>query len=117
MIDPVWKLARRSLGAGLRNGDLKETCFTEEWVGAVAFSGAFYQSADERLKDRVVFAIVQARWWTLQRLHDDKLCEPFSDQLLPMRCCKCVVRVEKKDVLSALCIRDLEVFRGEACEQ
>ena len=78
MIDPVWKLARRSLGAGLRNGDLKETCLAEEWVGAVAFSGAFYQSADERLKDRVVFAIVQARWWTLQRLQDGKLCSNGS---------------------------------------
>ena len=110
MIDPVWKLARRSLGAGLRNGDLKETCFTEEWVGAVAFSGAFYQSADERLKDRVVFAIVQARWWTLQRLHDDKLCDPISDQLLPMRCGKCVMRIEEKDVLNAVCIGDLHVF-------
>ena len=47
MIDPVWQLARRSLGAGLRNGDLKETCLAEEWVGAVAFSGALYQSADQ----------------------------------------------------------------------
>ena len=40
MIDPVWQLARRSLGVGLRNSDLKEACLAEEWVGAVAWSGA-----------------------------------------------------------------------------
>ena len=47
MIDPVWQLARRSLGAGLRNSVLKETCLAEEWVGAVAWSRALYQSPDE----------------------------------------------------------------------
>ena len=47
MIDPIWQLARRSLCAGLRKGDLKETCLAEERVGAVAFSGALYQCADE----------------------------------------------------------------------
>ena len=61
MIDPVWQLARRSLVAGLRNGDLKERCFAEKRVGAVAWSRALYQGADQRLKDRIVFAVVQAR--------------------------------------------------------
>ena len=73
MIDPVWQLARRSLVAGLRNGDLKERCFAEERVGAVAWSRALYQSADQRLKDRIVFAVVQDRHWALQRFHDNKL--------------------------------------------
>ena len=77
MIDPVWQLARRSLGVGLRNGDLKEPCFAEKWIGAVAWSRALYQSADQRFEDRIVLAVVQARQWTLQRLHDDKLCMPF----------------------------------------
>ena len=107
-MDPMGQLAHRSLG--LSNGDLKESCFAEEWVGAVAWSRALYQSAEQRLKDRIVFAVVQARQWTLERLHDNKLCMAFSDQLLPMRRGKCVVRVEEEDVLSAVCIRDLEVF-------
>ena len=77
MIDPVWKLARRSLVAGVRNGDLKEPCFAEKRVGAVAWSRALYQSPNHRLKDRIVFAVVQAGQWTLQRLHDDELCMPF----------------------------------------
>ena len=77
MVDPVWQLACRSLGAGLSHRDLKEPCFAEKWVGAVAWSRALYQSADQRLKDRIVFAVVQARQWTLQRLHDDKLCMPL----------------------------------------
>ena len=73
MIDPIWWFARGSLGAGLRNGDLKEPCFAEKWVGAVAWSRALYQSADQRLKDRIVFAVVQDRHWALQRFHDNKL--------------------------------------------
>ena len=110
MIDPVWQFARKSLGAGLRNGDLKETCLAEEWVGAVAWSRAPYQSAEQRLKDRIVFAVVQARQWTLQRLHDDKLALPVNNQLLPMRQGQCVVRVEEKAMLSPLCIGNLVVF-------
>ena len=47
MIDPVWQLARLSLSAGRRNIDLKETCLAEEWVGAVAWSRALYQSPDQ----------------------------------------------------------------------
>ena len=76
----------------------------------MAWSRALYQSAEQRLKDRIVFAVVQARQWTLQRVRDNKLCMPVSEQLLPMRRGKCVVRVEEEDVLSAVCIRDLEVF-------
>ena len=110
MVDPVWQLACRSLGTGHSHRDLKEPCFAEKWVGTVAWSRALDQSADQRLKDRIVFAVVQARQWTLQRFHDDKLCMPFSDEFLPMRRGKCVVRVEEEDVLSAVCIRDLEVF-------
>ena len=106
MIDPVWQLARRSLVAGLRNGDLKEPCFAEKWVGAVAWSRALYHSADERLKDRIVFAVVQARQWTFQRLHDDKLCMPIGDQLLPMRRGQCVVGVEEKAMLSPVPIEN-----------
>ena len=64
MIDPVWQLPRSSLCAGLRNSGLKEPCSAEEWVGAVAWSGAPYQSAEQRLKGRIVFAVVQARQWT-----------------------------------------------------
>ena len=110
MIDPVWQLARRSLGAGFRNGDLKEPCPAEKWIGALAWPRALYQSADQRLKDRIVFAVVQARQWTLQRLHDNKLCMPFSDQLLPMRRGQCVVRVEEKAMLRPVCIGSLVVF-------
>ena len=107
MIDPVWQLAHRSLDARLRNGDLKETWLAEEWVGAVARSRAFSQSADHGFKDGIVFAGIQTRQWTLQCLHNDKLGEPLSDQLLPMRCGKCVMRIEEKDVLNAVCIGDL----------
>ena len=42
MIDPVWQLARQSLVAGLRNGDLEEACFAEKRVGALAWSRALY---------------------------------------------------------------------------
>ena len=104
MIDPVWQLARSSLVAGLRNDDLKKRCFAEKRVGAVAWSRALYQSADQRLEDRIVFAVVQARRWTLQRFHDHKPCDAISDQLLPMRCGKCVMRIEEKDVVDAVCI-------------
>ena len=109
MVDPVWQLACRSLGAGLSHRDLKEPCFAEKWVGAVAWSRALYQSADQRLKDRIVFAVVQTRQWTLQRLHDDKLCMSFSNQLLPMRRGQCVVRIEEKAMLSPVYIGNLEV--------
>ena len=85
MVDPVWQLACRSLGAGLSHRDLKEPCFAEKWIGTVAWSRALYQSADQRLEDRIVFAVVHALHWTLQRLHDDKLALPVSNQLLPMR--------------------------------
>ena len=80
MVDPVWQLAYRSLGAGRSHRDLKEPCFAERWVGAVAWSRALYQSVDQRLEDRIVFAVVHARQWTLQRLHDDKLALPVSNQ-------------------------------------
>ena len=73
MINPVWQFARRSLVAGLRKGDLKERCLAEKRVGAVAWSRALYQGADQRLEERIVFAVVQSRQWTFQRLHDDKL--------------------------------------------
>ena len=110
MVDPVWQLARSSLCAGLRNGDLKEPCSAEKWVGAVAWSRALYQSAEQRLKDRIVFAVVQAWCWTLELFHYHKPCHPIKDQLLPMRCGKCVMRIEEKDVLNAVCIRDVEVL-------
>ena len=110
MIDPVWQLARSSLVAGLRNDDLKKRCFAEKRVGAVAWSRALYQSADQRLEDRIVFAVVHARQWTPQRLHDDKPALPISNQLLPMRQGQCVVRVEEKAMLSPLCIGSLHVF-------
>ena len=110
MIDPVRQLACRSLGAGLRHRDLKEPCFAKQRVGAVAWTRALYQSADQRLKDRIVFAIVHARQWTLQRLHDDKPFQPVSNQLLPMRRGQCVVRVEEKAMLSPVCIGKLVVF-------
>ena len=73
MIDPIRQLARRSLGAGFRNGDLKESCLAEKWIGAVAWSRALYQSADQRFKDRIVFTVVRDRHWALQRFHDNKL--------------------------------------------
>ena len=84
MNDPVWQLARRSLGVGLRNSDLKEACLAEEWVGAVAWSGVLYESPDQRFKDCVVFAVIQARWWALHRLRDDQCGESISAQLLPI---------------------------------
>ena len=58
MIDPVWQLAHRSLDVGLGNGDLKEPGFAEKWVGALTWSGAFYQRANQRLEDRIVFTVV-----------------------------------------------------------
>ena len=81
MVDPVWQLVCRSLHAGLSHRDLKEPCFAEKWVDAVAWSRALYQSADQRLEDRIVFADVHAWQWTLRRLHDDKLALPLSHQL------------------------------------
>ena len=75
----------------------------------MAWSRTLYQSADQRLKDRIVFAVVQTRQWTLQRLHDDKLCMSFSNQLLPMRRGQCVVRIEEKAMLSPVYIGNLEV--------
>ena len=60
MVDPVWQLARRSLGVGLSHRDLKEPCFAEKWVGAVAWSRALDQSADQRLEDRIVLAVVHS---------------------------------------------------------
>ena len=110
MVDPVWQLACRSLGDGIGHRDLKEPCFAEKWVGAVAWSRALYQSADQRLEDRIVFAVVHVRQWTLQRLHDDKPALTVSNQLLPMRQGQCVVRVEEKAMLSPLCIGNLQVF-------
>ena len=65
MIDPVRQLACRSLGAGLRHRDLKEPCFAEQRVGAVAWPRALYQSADQRLKDSIVFAIALSLLLTL----------------------------------------------------
>ena len=102
MIDPVWQLVRRTLGAGLRNGDLKKPCFAEKRVGAMALSRALYQSADQRLKDCIILAVVQAWQWTPQRIHDDKLSMSFSDHLLPMRLGQCVMRVEEKAMFSAV---------------
>ena len=110
MVDPVWQLACRSLGAGLSHHDLKEPCFAEKWVGAVAWSRALDQSADQRLEDRIVFAVVHARQRTLQRLHDDKPAVPVSKQLLPMRQSQHVARVGEKAMLSPLCIGNLLVF-------
>ena len=98
MIDPVWQIACWRLGAGDRHSDLKESTFAAKRVGAVTWSRAFYQSADQRFKDRIVFAVVQARQWTLQRFHDDKLCMSFSNQLLPMRRGQCVVRIEEDPI-------------------
>ena len=109
MIDPIWQIACWSLGAGDRHSDLKESTFAAKRVGAVAFSRTRYESADQRLKDRIVFAVVQARQWTLQRFHDDKLCMSFSNQLLPMRRGQCVVRIEEKAMLSPVYIGNLEV--------
>ena len=110
MIDPVWQLVRMSLDAGLRNGDLKKPCFADKRVGAVAWSRALYQSADQRLKDCIIFAVVQARQWTPQRLHDDKLCMSFRDQLLPMRRGQCIVSVKEKAMLSPVHIGNLVDF-------
>ena len=109
MIDPVWELVRRSLVAGLRNGDLKEPCSAEYCIGTVAWSRALYQSAEQRLKDRIVFAVVQARQWTPQRFHDDKLCMSISNQFLPMRRGQCVVRIEEKAMFSSVYIGNLEM--------
>ena len=110
MVDPVWQLACRSLGAGLGHRDLKEPCFAEKWVGAVAWPRALYQSADQGLEDRIVFAVVHARQWTPQRLHDDKPALPINNQLLPMRQAQCVVSVEEKAMLRPLCIGNLQFF-------
>ena len=110
MVDPVWQLVCRSLHAGLSHRDLKEPCFAEKCVGAVAWSRAVYQSADQRLKVRIVFAVVHAQQWTLQRLHDDKPAPPVSNQLLPMRQGQCVVRVEEKAMLRPVCIGNLLIF-------
>ena len=107
MIDPIWQLARRSLGAGFRNGDLKETCFAEKRICAVAWSRALYQSADQRLKDCIIFAVVQDRQWTPQRLHDDELGMSFRDHLLPMRRGQCIVSVKEKAMLNPVHIGNL----------
>ena len=99
-MDPIWQIACRSLVAGERHSDLKESTFAAKRVGAVALSRALYQTADQRLKDRIVFAVVQARQWTLQRFHDDKFSMSFNDQVLPMRRGQCVVRIEEKAMVS-----------------
>jgi hypothetical protein len=74
------------MNARLRNIDLKEALSAEEWVGALTWSRAFYQGANEGFEDRIVFTIVQARWWAPQRLHHHKRAAAIGLQLLPMGC-------------------------------
>ena len=62
-----------SLFAGLGHCDLKEACFADKRVGAVAWSRALDQSADQRLENCIVLAVVHVRQRTPQRLHDDQL--------------------------------------------
>ena len=62
-----------SLFARLGHCDLKEACFADKRVSAVAWSGALEQSADQRLEQSIVLAIVHVRQRTPQRLHDDQL--------------------------------------------
>ena len=85
-IDPMWKFARRNLDGRLKNLDLKEARFAEEWVGTPTWSRAFYQGANQGFELCVVFAVVQARRWTPQRIHHHKRAAPISFQLLPMGC-------------------------------
>ena len=50
MIYPIWQLTRRSLGAGLRDTDLKAARLAEKWVGAMAWSTAFISVSMSALK-------------------------------------------------------------------
>ena len=69
MINPIWQLAHMSMWAGLWHGDLEETCFTKERIGTVARSRAFDKSTNQRFENGIVFAVVQALYWTPQCLY------------------------------------------------